>query len=286
MEWGDLKIFFAVADAPSLSAAARALGVNQSTVSRRLYALEQNLGVDLVSRGSRHTELTRAGQELLQRSRGIAEQFASIELNMSGMDARLSGTLRVACVDVLAARYLVPHLARFIQTYGDIETVLETATKPVDLARREADVAIRITNAPPEELIGRRMFDFAMAPYCAVDCETPVDQIGWIGWPGNHPVNDLIEKNYPKGVIQHRSDSLYVINEMVQLGLGASVLACYWADCEPGLRRLDAVPLQQTGLGLWVLTHPQTQKAARVRRFVDYIYTVLAKDRDVFEGRV
>ena len=292
MRWDDLRIFLAVARAKSFSAAARELGVNQSTVSRRLATMERDMGVQLVERGVDGTVVTVAGSELLALARNVEDEFIRIDRRVTGRDARLGGRLRVTCVDMMVDRYLAPHFARFAVQHPDIDLSVLTPFQPMDLVRHEADVAIRVTDDPPDALIGRRLFSFAMGVYAspdfvAVQSDNPDPaNFSWVGWESDAYNRLMITNHFPKAKVRHRVDSMFVLNSLVREGFGASVLACYWADTDAGLRRIYNDPIAGTDLGLWVLVHPDVRRAARVRAFTSFITEVFLSDRDLFEGRL
>lgn len=291
MRWDDLRIFLAVADASSLSEAATTLAVNQSTVSRRMAALERQLGAQLIERSSAGHVLTASGLELLPVARNIAEEFDRIDRQVVGRDARLGGRLRVTCVDVMVERYLAPHLAQFCERHPDIELSIVTPFQPVDLTRREADVAIRASDNPPEFLVGRRLFSFALGVYGSprhhggLPGVADPSELNWIGWESDHYNDRMIASQFPSAKVHHRVDSLLVASSMVRAGLGVSVFPCYWADQDEELVRIYPEPVEQTALGLWVLTHPDVNRAARVRAFTQFITEIFLSDRDLFEGR-
>ncbi len=291
MNWDDLRIFLAVARATSLSTAAQALGVNQSTVSRRLAAMEENLGTRLIERRAKGHTLTAAGQELSAIAGNVEDEFIRVDAKVAGRDTRLSGRLRVTCVDMMVDRYLAPHVASFCAEHTEIELSLLTPFQPLDIMRREADVAVRVSASPPETLVGRRLFDFALAVYASPDFvdalpdEPDPAQFNWVGWASDDYNKRMITDNYPDAKVCHRIDSLLVLNALVQQGLGASVLPCYWADKNCALRRVYNQPVSQSGLGLWVLAHPDVRHVERVRAFTGFIQKAFQHDRDLFEGR-
>ncbi|MEM7222681.1 MAG: LysR family transcriptional regulator [Pseudomonadota bacterium] len=292
MKWDDLRVFLALARAGSFAGAGRALSVNQSTVSRRLASLEADLGARLLERGGEGLFLTATGEELLALAQGVEQGFERIDRRLVGRDARLSGRLTVTCVDMMVDRYLAPHLTRFATDNPEIELNLATAFQPLDLARREADVAIRVSADPPETLVGRRLMDFALGVYGAPEFiealgEAPdPENVPWIGWNSESTHQRMIADHFPTAGARHRVDSLLAASALARAGLGATVLPCYWADRDPGLRRLYPQPIANHRRGLWVLAHPDVRKAARVRAFTRFVSEVLLAERDLFEGRV
>lgn len=291
MKWDDLRIFLAVSKAASLSDAARALGVNQSTVSRRLAGMERQLGTQLVVRAAEGHLLTAAGEELSAHAARIGDAFTRIERRLSGRDADLSGELRVTCVDMLAGRRLAPHLARFAALNPRIALRVLTPMRPLDLIRREADVAIRVSEAPPDPLVGRRLFGFALAVYASPDYLSRLGRVpapgalDWVGWDDEDANTRMIHRHFPDARLRHRVDSFPVLRALLRAGAGVSVLPCYWADADAGLRRVYPDPVPAGTRGLWVLAHPDLRRAPRVQAFTRFIAEALLPDRALFEGR-
>lgn len=292
MDWSDLRIFLEIGRTGSISAAARRLGVNQSTVSRRLAAMEVSLGVRLCNRRVSGTPLTAPGEELLEQAQEIAERFDQIERQIAGRDTRLSGRLRVACTDNFANQYLAPHLVHFARTHPEIDLEINTSYQHLSLARREADVAIRTTPKPPDTLVGRRLFCCALAAYASPDivAAMPPDpdpaRLTWIGWSSEAYNRLMIINHFPTANIRYWCNSQHDITLMARAGLGVAVTGCFAGDPEPGLVRVYPEAITDTAMDLWVLTHPDLMRVARVREFTAFIANVFLTDRDLFEGRL
>ena len=165
--WDDLRVFLAVARAGSLSGAARSLGVNHSTVFRRIAGLEETLGVRLFERMPNGYALTPAGSETLGIVERIEDKVATIDRTVTGQDLRLSGSVHITATDMLALWLLPDHLAQFRVIYPRIEIGVAVGNQSLDLSRREADIALRIGNTPPETLVGRRVGHLKV-PECGV----------------------------------------------------------------------------------------------------------------------
>ena len=144
MNWDDLRIFLAVAGAGSFSGASRALGINQSTVSRRTAELEHNLQVRLVERGPDGITLTSSGRDLAIYAGNVEAEFQQIATSVAGRDMHLGGRLSITCVDMMIDRFLAPHIVRFCEKHPDIELSLTTPIHSLDLMKREADVAQQV----------------------------------------------------------------------------------------------------------------------------------------------
>ena len=291
MDWDDLRIFHAIARAGSLTAAAHRLGVNQSTMSRRLAALERSLGARLLNRRAGGVSLTAAGEELLRRADRIAEEFDELERGVAGRDARLTGRLRITCTDNFAYNFVIPQIAGFVHMHPGIDVDLFTGYQHLSLARREADVAIRTTKKPSETLVGRRLFRFALAVYgsaelvAALPPEPDPAELAWIGYPSEAYNRLMITDHFPTAAIRHRVESNLMRNAMVRNGVGVAVTGCFAGDPDPGLRRVYAEPVTDADMDLWVLTHPDLARVARVRAFMSFIADRFLANRDLFEGR-
>lgn len=291
-DWDDLRFFLAVARNGSLSAAARELGVNHSTVSRRLAAFEDQLDVRLFERSAGGYEPSAMGRQLLDSALVLEEELARLDRRLLGQDTRLSGSLRVATAD-LGAPLLSRIFVAFARQHPGIELEIVADDAFANLTRREADVAFRASNTPPEHLVGRRLATVAMAVYAAPDYlvgrEHPPEDLGahrWIGWDDSRsqPSTRWLREHHPDAQTRFRVNSAAFMLEAAKAGQGAAVLACFRADVEPGLRRIHP-PIPELGVGLWILTHEDLRSTARVRSFMDFMAERVAADRDLLEGR-
>ena len=291
-DWDDLRFFLAVARSGSLSAAARALGVNHATVSRRLRALEERVGSQLFERRPDGFAPSASGRELLAAALRVEDEIDAAERRVSGHDARLAGPLRVAMSDV-AAYTLMPHLRAFGEAFPDVALAVAVSNRPTDLARREADVALRATEAPAAALVGRRLATIATSAYGSVE---RLESVGpradlashpWLAFEGT--LAELagarwLQENVPEARVVARFDSLLLLYAAVREGLGVAWLPCVLGDADPALRRL--VPdLVLRGTTLWALTHPDLRSTARVRAFLDFMRDAIAQMRERVEGR-
>ncbi len=291
MNWDDLRFFLAIARSHSLTAAGRELGVSQPTVSRRLAAMEDSLGVRLFDRTKLGYELTAPGVEIFETVQHVEEELNSIDRKVFGQDRRLMGSLRVTCTEVMANVYLSQHFNRFLDQHPEIDLSIVCTFQHLSLSRREADIAIRVTSQPPDTLVGRCLAKVALGVYAAatsttafVDSSAPAEW-NWIGWQDETYNRMLITGSFPDARIRHRVDDMQTMRSMARYGLGVVVLPCYMADLDPGLRRIISEPMTENAPDLWVLSHPDVRRVARVRLFTDFIAKVIQADRDLFEGR-
>lgn len=278
--WDDLRVFLAVARAGSLSGAARSLGVNHSTVFRRIAGLEEMLVVRLFERLPTGYALTAAGEETLEIVESIEADVATLDRTVKGQDLRLSGTVRIAATDMIAFWLLPDHLTRFRAAYPGIELEIVVGNEALNLSRRETDIALRIGNTPLETLVGRRIGQLNFAIYGAPDYwanrpDTELAQHDWIGLDNSHaPLRQQFDQFLPGVRPTVRSNSVACTVRLAKAGLGLAVLPCAIADQKPDLIRVADLP-DTFNLDLWLLTHEDLRHTARVRAVLDFLAAAL-----------
>jgi DNA-binding transcriptional LysR family regulator len=280
-------MFLAIARSGTTVAAARRLGVNQSTVSRRLKQLERDAGVALFERQRSGLQLTEAGREMVDAAEQIEERFAVLGRQVLGRDVRLTGTIRISIPDFMVAT-LCPILAAFGRRYPDIAQEVNIANANVSLGRREADVILRLGKSAPDHLVGRRVSAASAAVYGApsyveaVDC-SDLTRLDWIRWEEQWrqvPPEEWIERNVPPERIRARINNQAALTEMSAAGLGVGFQLCGMADSDPRLRRIsDPFPF---GLCLWLLTHEDLRRTARIAAFMTFVGNELFELRGQF----
>ncbi|WNK00616.1 LysR family transcriptional regulator [Thalassospiraceae bacterium LMO-JJ14] len=289
--WDDLRVFLEIARSGSLSGAAKALGVNHSTVFRRINAFEDGLGVRLFERLQSGYVLTLAGEEMRASALRVEHEIERVDLRISGQDLKLEGSLVVTTTDTLAENLLGPHLAAFNKAYPGIRLELVLDNQHVNLSKRQADVAVRPTITPPETLVGRRLCGLAFAPYAAKSYAKKhagvLADMDWLRVDESlaHLSSDKwFRRQFPDAHIALRSNSLLGLLHACEAGMGAALLACFMTDRRPKLTRL-APPIDAAGSALWLLTHEDLRHTGRVRAFMDFMATSLAAEIDFLEGR-
>ena len=291
MDWDHLRVFMALARERSVRAAAAALGVSHSTVSRRIDAFERELGVRLFERLPDGLVLTAFGEDTLQTAQRLEESVDGLQRRVRGQDGRLRGDLRVTMPDLLAAKLLMPDLVAFVECYPEIDLEVAISYTPFDLGRREADVAIRITRDPPEQLVGRKVITFARAAYASRgylarhDPQHQPESVTWIGWDdGTRHPRWVRATAIPNAPVRGRMNNAMVQLAAAKAGMGLAMLPCFMGDSEPELAR---VPPGKPGpdWDIWILTHEDLRATARVRAFMDFRAEAFHRQRDLLEGR-
>lgn len=291
LPWDDLRTILAIAEAGSLSGAARGLGVSHATVFRRLGAIEKRLGVKLFERDTGGYTPTPAGEDVAGAAKRMEAEAVGVERRVAGRDLLPSGSLRVTTTDTLLNGLLTPILAAFRSRYPEIQLELVVSNAPLSLSRREADVAVRATQAPPEHLVGRRIGRIAQAVYGAAAVfagRPPPDyvELDWVGpdetlW---YPQLDAWMKK--QGLDErcgYRVDSLQGMQAAVREGIGAAVLPCYVCDADQRLVRLGE-PIMPMAADLWLLTHPDLRQVVRVSAFTEFVSNAVRERERVLAG--
>lgn len=292
--WQDLQFFLAAARGGSLAAAAHALGVSSATVHRRLAHLERVYATRLFDRSPRGYALTEAGQELHAHVERIEAEMLSAERRVGGRDRRLRGRLHVATVDDLALTVLGPVLRGFAGHHSQLEIELSIGSDHSDLSRRHADVAIRPGSRPPEgDLVARRVCGIGVALYgrreladrTPAPASLPKGQrvVRGDAARAGLPMERWLDRQAPCGQAALRSGSMLARLVAVREGLGVGLLPCLAADADPGLVRLSDL-LPEAGSSLWILTHADMRRNARVGAFVAHAQQALAALAPKFEG--
>lgn len=283
LEWSDLQFFVAVCERGSVGAAAQSLGVNHSTVLRRIANLEATLEVRLFNRLPRGYVLTTHGQALAASVAGVQDQLDAAQRQVTGANLALSGVIRLTAPDTLVQGLLLPILAEFAEQHPQVNLEIVGNNQFLNLTQREADVAVRGSNAPPENLVGRRVGSIQTALYASRDyaSDHPDDsQWRWVAHDAS-----LAHLESAKWMRKHvalervaiRMTSLVAMVEAVAAGFGVGWLLCPLADAMPGLVRLREPP-RELDTQIWLLTHPDLKSVARIRALTDFLYSRLSAD--------
>jgi molybdate transport repressor ModE-like protein len=287
MNWDDLRLFLAVARTGSISGAAKQLGVQHSTVSRRMRQFEEKLGTRLIERKTGRYELTQAGENVKEASIRIEREVLGVDSALLGKDAQQVGPLKVAALNNMASSILMPMFADFSKQYPQVELHIVVANIDASLSQREADVAIRLTNTPTDTLIGKRIVTVASTIYGSRSYLEKFHQQGgdlkWIGVEccGFH--KSWTRQSSSDQSYSFYSDDTQLTHSAIREGMGVSILPCFMGDADPELERY-CDPDPAYNLGLWVLLHPDLKRTARVLAFRDHMAQAIKEKKSVFEG--
>jgi DNA-binding transcriptional LysR family regulator len=290
-DWDDLRIFLVAARTGSARAAARALGLNQSTVSRRLTRMEEKLGVRVFDRRPYGFELTDSGAELLQLAGEVEAQMDTVNRRLHGRDLSLRGRVRLSVPD-FAIRPVAQHVGEFAKQFPRIEVELIADNGFARLAQREADLVLRLSASPRPQLVGRRIGPVRAAVFCAPDYldgrakPTELRTLDWVRWDEpfcEFPTERWVTDNVPPERVRARINTSDAMTELLAGGVGVGFKVCYAGDADPRLCRASAP--YDFGLTLWLLTHDDLKGSGRVRALLRFLGDALAIDQNRFWGR-
>ncbi len=287
MDWNAVKLFLAIADSGTLAAAAKSLGVNHSTVFRRLNTFEDDIGGRLFERFSQGYELTAMGEDLLIEAKKIATSFDDMERHIVGKDFQPKGTVKITAPNNIAYRYLSRYLTAFNQSYPDISIELLVSNLEFNMSNRQADIAVRATPAPPEHLVGRRIRSITWGVYASEiykaksGCPKNINQlnrhalIGATGNIRNLPAYIWLDKNLPQQ-IKTRCDELFAMAAFVEAGQGLALLPD--DQRRPGIVKLFDFEAGENS-DLWLLTHPDLRHVERIKLVMQYLTKAFSEEK-------
>src|SRR4051812_42768763 len=288
-DWNDLRYFLAVAREGSTLAAGRALRVSQTTVARRIAALEQALGVSLVEKRQTGYLLTPAGEELRSRAELVEASATSFADAASAQSRDTSGTVRITAQDIFGATLLAPILRELHELHPEIMIELDDSQDLRDLSEGEADIALR--SAAGElgaGIVGRRLGPDQWTLYCSHDyaaqhgvprTRDELKKHAFIGGGGPKLWRAysawLQDLGLDDRVIIHHASAMGMMSA-IRSGLGIAVLPCIVADADADL--IQCVPPRESqDRMMWLVTHERVRKSPRVRVVIDLLYDRLSR---------
>lgn len=291
LDWEEVKSFAVVAVAGTVRRAAKELSVHHSTVSRRIDGLERTLGTKLFDRNPEGYVLTTAGEQFAAAVQECGMKLNDAERMISGQDRDPSGVVTVTMAEPMAVHAFAPRLSEFAETHPDIEVHMIMTTKVIDISRREADIALRIDNNPPDTLIGKRLFPYYQTVYATQDyldrhdIENDPGSARWVSWRAGKTRFPAWTKetgfgdvplwgHFPEPAMQQAA---------ARGGLGLAMLPCIMGDNDPELvRASNRPPLKARDI--WLLTHADLRRTARIRAFMAFAEEVMRDAKPQFLG--
>jgi len=279
----ELEIILALQRGRTLAGAAERLKVDSSTVFRAIKRIEQDVGELLFDRSRRGYTATELGRVLASHAERIETQLEEAREAALHQATEPSGLLRITLTDTLLHTVLLPVLAPFADLHPRIELELATTNVLVNLSQREADIAIRATDDPPEHLVGIRLGTVRSALYAGVDYLArqgegrPVDEMDWIVLDDSlpdHPSQHWRRKHFPGVAPRHKVGNLLAVAGAVVNGLGVGVVPLAVMREHPQVHMLEG-PLPELDIGLWVLAHPDTRYLGRMKAMFDFLRSAI-----------
>jgi len=287
MDWNDLRFFLEVARTNSLTRTASKLKVSQSTVSRRISALESSLQTCLFLHHQTGYFLTDAGQEVLRYAEEVESKVRSLEKKISGRDLTPAGTVRLATAVTLANHLIIPALPRFRARYPDIVLELITGVNTVSVVRNDADIALRLVRPEQNSLKIRKAGIVASAVYGSetyvrehpAPDNNPSQGRCFITWDTSFshlPSSRWLNENFPDRASALATTSLVTQISAVKASLGLAVLPCFIAAQNSEL--VEVIPAQKVfSEELWLVSHADLIASSRIRVVADFLMEIIAE---------
>ena len=285
MNWDDLRFLVEIGRSATLAAAARHLKVDQTTVARRLRALEDALGTPLFERSDGHWRPTGVGADVLERAMRIEEDVAGLaRLAEAGAQA-VSGVVRLTAVGAIVGDYLVPRLPDLYARHPELVVELIASNDNLNVSRREADIAIRLARPESGDFLIRKLADVGFAVYGPAQPD-PTRSNDWVTYDdelAHTPEMRWLAGQLAGGRVRLRSNKLAGLLGAVAVGIGRAVLPCFLADATPGLVR-ESGPQPVLSRDLWLLVHPDARRLPRVAAVADWLGECFEADAGAFRG--
>jgi DNA-binding transcriptional LysR family regulator len=295
LDWGALRDFGVVAERGSLSEAARVLGVSQPTLTRRMAALEAQLGAEVMRRGPRGIELTETGEAILDPIRQMRDAAGSVDVSATGRDASLSGIVRVSATEGLANHWCTPELLEFQRAHPSIQIEIDVRNRNANLLRREVDIALRLGRPRQKELVARKLGEVKLGMYASSDyvarCGRPeslaeLESHACISFDAS--ITDTAAGEWVESLVGpsrpvFRSTSLMTQLQAVRCGWGIGMTSIFIVAEDDDLERV--LPEVEHVLGVWLVTHPGLRRSARIRAVYDFLVERFERDREWIAGR-
>lgn len=294
-DWDNIRIFLGICRHGSLAAAARALKVDETTVGRRLKALEASLGTLLFDRTAQGLIPTEAADAVRAAAEAAESALLGVQGSVVGSDTRPSGFVRITATETLSSQFLIPALGGFHLRYPEIRLELFTGYIALDIARGEADIAVRALPPVGSHLVARRLGTVVLAVYAAPAylAQHPVgrfedglaghDLIGFSDLMSPRPPGDpFLGASTAGGQLVFTGNSPLGLTVAAEAGLGVATLPCYLAERRPGLTRLW--PERSQRYDLLAVMRQEVKRSARIRAVVDYLARHFRAQQSLLEG--
>ena len=289
-DWSDYQAFLAIARAGQLARAAQVMGVDATTMGRRLRRLEARLGATLFEQTREGQVLTEAGEALLARVEAMAHAAAGIGEG-AGASGGLSGTLRISVSEGFGTWFLPPLLPDFARAHPALTIDLVASSGFLSPSKREADIAVTLSRPKAGPVIARKLSDYALRLYAsrpyladagmparAADLAQGHRLVGYIPDLLYAPELRYLDELHPGLAATLRSSSINAQHRLVAAGAGMGVLPCFIGDADPAL--VPVLPERRILRSFWIVTHKDTHNLARVRAGKDWLAEVVQHGRE------
>ena len=289
-DWNDLRFFLSVARLGSLSAAARALRVDPATVGRRIKNLEEALSLRCFERRADGYRLTETGRRLLEHAERVEGDLLGLSRAVDAEDRAVSGQVAITASEAISLPFLIPMLPALLEKYPHLSVDLLSSNRVLSLARREADIALRMVRPAEGDLLTRKIADIGYGLFASADYLDRNGEPECMGDLAAHRLIDWLE-DYPRvattswfRALTEASPPVIRLNgsqERLAATLAGVGVACLSFAMARGTGLSRVLPLAPVpAVELWMLTHPDSARVKRIRAVMDFIVKCAAASGD------
>jgi DNA-binding transcriptional LysR family regulator len=284
--WDDLKTVMHLVRGGSLASAAEALGVSYTTVARRVKRAEDDLGLQLFERLADGYQATDAGHVVARKAAAMETEEHDLMRNLLGADQKLSGTLTITAPQLLCATHLAPVFEAFTAQYPDVDLQVRAANELLDLNRREADLAIRISNDPGDSLMGLRLTEQHAASFASPEWAEKIETnpkvcIDWVVYHKLAKIPKASLEKYPNARVRMMFDDMVSMIGAARAGAGVVRMPMFLGRHYPDLVQVPVLEPQPYS-DIWVVSHRDVWPSARVAAFRQLLVPHFRANKDKF----
>lgn len=284
--WDDLRILLAVVKGGSITAGAELLGIDQSTVSRRLRTFESGLGRNLFHDTKKRNNLTPFGESCVESAQRLELEMHRLDQELRLNDLGFEGDVWIQTDNVLSDHLLLDVCPDFLKKYPKIN--LRISRDPETEKPLRADIAIFATNSPVEAHFGRKLATATFASYAThsylKEFKDKPQNMTWVNWDdgSGSPTWPALSPKINDDMCRLRCSSIETLLEATRLGLGATILPCFIGETDPALSRITPGEIV-TKSEVWVFVQADLRKIPKIRTFLDYLYAEILRRKDILE---
>jgi len=282
-DWDDVRFVLALSRNGTIRRAAKELDVNHTTVARRISAFEKRLSARLFEKTPSAYVLTASGRIICTAAEEMESILVSSERRVEGADTELTGDVHIHIPDIFD-EWISEKLALFSRQHPKLNLLITNTISVADIARRETDIAVRFSQSPPEDMVGRKVCTLPVAMYASADFEinpnTSWSDYPWVRWDKpylNSPPEQVAEKLCHKSSTTLYVTTYHSITNLVRNGAGIGILSPWFADKDPKLKRLSP-NIDEGAMDVWMLIHPDLRGVKRIKAITDRL-------KDLFEEK-
>jgi DNA-binding transcriptional LysR family regulator len=292
MNWDDLRIFLAIARAGQILGAARRLGLNHATVSRRLTALEEALSIKLFHRQTNGCELTESGERFLEIAERVEREMNGVRSAVADDSETVTGTVRIGAPDGFGVAFLAPRLAALTARNPDLSVQLVPVPRSFSLSRHEADIAITVDRPREGRLVARKLVDYTLALYASRDyansaglpeTREALNSHALVGYVGDLVIDPTLDY---ANEFSHQWNARFQISsalgqvEAVRAGAGIGILHSFIARSFDDLVPVPCCPAIRRAY--WLVYHESMRPLRSIRIAADFIHAIVNEERSLF----